>query len=64
MSGPGGGIAFLSFSEKGAALAERVSRETGVPVLCHVAEEKFISSLSDLSETVFPITIQMKKPWE
>ena len=49
---------------KGAALAAEVSRETGIPVLCHVAEEKFISSLSDLSETVFPITIQMKKPWE
>ena len=49
---------------KGAALAAEVSRETGIPVLCHVAEEKFIPSLSDLSETVFPITIQMKKPWE
>lgn len=49
---------------KGAALAAEVSRETGIPVLCHVAEEKFIQSLSDLPETVFPITIQMKKPWE
>ena len=49
---------------KGAALAAEVSRETGIPVLCHVAEEKFIPSLSDLPETVFPITIQMKKPWE
>lgn len=49
---------------KGAALAAEVSRETGVPVLCHVAEEKFVSALSDLPETVFPITIQMKKPWE
>ena len=49
---------------KGAALAAEVSRETGIPVLCHVAEEKFIPSLFDFSETVFPITIQMKKPWE
>ena len=49
---------------KGARLAETVSQETGIPVLCHVAEEKFIPSLSDLPETVFPITIQMKKPWE
>ena len=49
---------------KGAALAAEVSRETSIPVLCHVAEEKFIPSLSDLPETVFPITIQMKKPWE
>ena len=49
---------------KGAALAAEVSKETGIPVLCHVAEEKFVSALSDLSETVFPITIKMKKPWE
>ena len=49
---------------KGAALAAEVSRETNIPVLCHVAEEKFVPTLSDLPETVFPITIQMKKPWE
>ena len=49
---------------KGAALAAEVSQETGIPVLCHVAEEKFVSALSDLPETVFPITIKMKKPWE
>ena len=49
---------------KGAALAESVSRETNIPILCHVAEERFIPELSDLSEPVFPITIQMKKPWE
>ena len=49
---------------KGARLAEAVSRETGIPVLCHVAEERFVPELSDLSEPVFPITIQMKKPWE
>ena len=49
---------------KGAALAAEVSKETGIPVLCHVAEEKFVPALSDLLETVFPITIQMKKPWE
>ena len=47
---------------KGARLAETVSQETGIPVLCHVAEERFIPELSDLSEPVFPITIQMKKP--
>ena len=49
---------------KGAALAAEVSRETNIPVLCHVAEEKFVPTLSDLPETVFPITIKMKKPWE
>ena len=49
---------------KGAALAAEVSKETNIPVLCHVAEEKFVPALSDLPETVFPITIKMKKPWE
>ena len=36
----------------------------GSPVLCHVAEERFVPELSDLREPVFPITIKMKKPWE
>lgn len=49
---------------KGAALAEAVSRETGIPVLCHVAVEPLAPTVSDLSESVFPITIKMKKPWE
>lgn len=51
-------------SAKGAALAAAVSRETAIPVLCHVAEERFASQLTDLSEPVFPITVKMKKPWE
>ena len=49
---------------KGAALAEKVAELTGIPVLCHVAEERFAPDLSDLREIVFPITIKMKKPWE
>lgn len=49
---------------RGAALAEAVSRETGVPVLCHTAEERLAPGLVDLKEPVFPITIRMKKPWE
>ena len=49
---------------KGAALAAAVSRETAIPVLCHVAEERFASQLNDLSEPVFHITVKMKKPWE
>ena len=49
---------------RGAALASTVSQETGIPVLCHVAEERFVDTLSDLAEPVFPITIKMKKPWE
>ena len=49
---------------KGAALATAVSAETGIPILCHVAEEHCAPALSDLAEPVFPITIRMKKPWE
>ena len=49
---------------RGAALASAVSGETDIPVLCHVAEERFVDTLSDLAEPVFPITIKMKKPWE
>ena len=49
---------------KGAALAEEVSRQTGIPVLCHTAEQRVLESLSDLREPVFPIAINMKKPWE
>ncbi len=49
---------------KGAVLADAVSKETGIPVLCHVAVEPLAEKLSDLPETVFPITVKMKKPWE
>lgn len=49
---------------KGAALAEAVSRQTGIPILCHTAEVRFADTVSDLREPVFPITINMKKPWE
>ena len=49
---------------KGVALAQEVSRQTGIPILCHTAERRFLESLSDLGEPVFPIAINMKKPWE
>ena len=49
---------------KGAALAGEVSRQTGLPILCHTAEARFLEDVSDLREPVFPITINMKKPWE
>lgn len=47
---------------RGAALAEEVSRMTGVPVICHVAEKRFSERLKDLP--LFPIEVRMKKPWE
>jgi len=49
---------------KGAALAAAVSKETGIPVLCHVAVEHLADAVTDLPEAVFPISIKMKKPWE
>jgi hypothetical protein len=49
---------------KGAALADKVSEATGIPILCHVAETRFVDELSDLPQPVFPITVRMKKPWE
>ena len=47
---------------RGAALAEEVSRMTGVSVICHVAEKRFSEQLMDLP--LFPIKVRMKKPWE
>ena len=46
------------------ALARDISEKTGIPVLCHTAEERLIPELTALEEPIFPITIQMKKPWE
>ena len=47
---------------KGALLAAAVSEETGIPVLCHTALEPLAGELEDLP--LFPILINMKKPWE
>ena len=49
---------------KGAALAASVSLETGIPVVCHMVHQRFAGQLADLPQPLFPITIQMKKPWE
>ena len=49
---------------RGAELAREISEKTGVPVLCHTAEERLIPELESLKEPIFPISIQMKKPWE
>ncbi len=46
----------------GVNLAEEISQATGVPVICHAAEARFIPQLLDMA--LFPITIRMKKPWE
>ena len=49
---------------RGAELARAISEKTGIPVLCHTAEERLLPELAGLEEPIFPITIQMKKPWE
>ena len=49
---------------RAAELAREISEKTGIPVLCHTAEERLIPELESLKEPIFPISIQMKKPWE
>lgn len=49
---------------KGARLAEELSRQAGIPILCHAAEESMVPQLGDLKSPVYPIAIHMKKPWE
>ena len=49
---------------QGAELVREISEKTGIPVLCHTAEERLIPELESLKEPIFPISIQMKKPWE
>lgn len=49
---------------RGVDLAEAVSRETGIPVLCHIVEERLMPHLAGLEAPVFSVTIKMKKPWE
>ena len=49
---------------RGAELAREVSRQTGLPILCHMAEASVAARLPELPEPVFPITVRMKKPWE
>ena len=44
---------------RGAELARDISEKTGIPVLCHTAEERLIPELTALEEPIFPITIQM-----
>lgn len=49
---------------RGAELAEEVSRRVGLPVLYH-AFPRWVEGLSGLApETLFPMELMMKKPWE
>ncbi len=50
---------------KGAALARALSEKTGLPIVHHAVQKKFVQEVSSrLSEPVLPMNIYMKKPWE
>lgn len=50
---------------KGAALARALSEKTGLPIVHHAVQEKFVEAVKpQLSEPVLPMKIYMKKPWE
>ena len=50
---------------KGAALARALSERTGIPVVHHAVQRKFVDQVSDqLTEPVLPMNIYMRKPWE
>ena len=50
---------------KGARLAQALSQRTGLPVVHHAVQKKFVEFVKDqLTEPVLPMNIYMKKPWE
>lgn len=49
----------------GERLAQRLSTECGIPLVCSVAEHRLAEQIGDaLMGHLFPIKILMKKPWE
>ncbi len=48
----------------GAELAQAVSKETGIPVVCHSVPNWVPLEELDLNEPVFQMEMYMKKPWE
>lgn len=50
---------------KGARLAQDLSERTGLPIVHHAVERKFVADVANkLSEPILPMNIYMKKPWE
>ena len=50
---------------KGACLAHALSERTGLPVVHHAVQRKFVDQVADqLTEPVLPMNIYMRKPWE
>ncbi len=49
----------------GARLARELSVKADIPLLCHMVEEQYAEELGKrIAESVFPISVHMKKPWE
>ncbi len=50
---------------KGAELARQLSEKTGLPIVHHAVQKKFVPAVAGkLTEPVLPMNIYMKKPWE
>ena len=50
---------------KGAKLAHALSEATGLPIVHHAVQEKFVEEVKpSLTEPILPMKIYMKKPWE
>ena len=50
---------------KGANLARALSEKTGLPIVHHAVQKKFVEAVKDqLTEPVLPMNIYMRKPWE
>jgi len=52
--------------KRGSELAHELCAKTGLPLICSVANKALVGEpeCQELTEPVFPIDIQMKKPWE
>lgn len=48
----------------GAKLLTEISKETGIPIVCHMASEALAQAAEQSVRPVFPIQVYMKKPWE
>ena len=50
---------------KGAALARQLSEKTGLPVVHHAVQRKFVDDVKEkINGEILPMNIYMKKPWE
>lgn len=50
---------------KGARLAQHLSEKTGLPVVWHGVQRKFVDAVkNEITGTILPMNIYMKKPWE